>query len=95
MKAHPLRFGRPERRRPKRASDLYDVVRLTTSSTEELLVGAPWDLRTQVRAALAEDLADLPAAAAVHRGSTVQAIRDISPDLLELVVSTLLSRLAE
>jgi len=95
MKAHALRFGRPERRRLKRASDLYDVVRLTTSSTEELLVGAPWDLRTQVRAALAEDLADLPAAAAVLRGSTVQAIRDISPDLLELVVSTLLSRLAE
>lgn len=95
MKAHALRFGRPERRRRKRASDLYDVVRLTTSSTEELLAGAPWDLRTQVRAALSEDLADLPAAAAALQGSTVQAIRDISPDLLELVVTTLLSRLAE
>ncbi len=95
MKAHALRFGRPERRRRKRASDLYDVVRLTTSSTEELLVGAPWDLRSQVRTALAEDLADLPAAAAVLQGSPVQAIRDISPDLLELVVRTLLSRLAE
>lgn len=94
-KAHALRFGRPERRRRKRASDLFDVVRLTTSSTEELLVGAPWDLRSQVRAALADDLADLPAAAAVLQGSAVQPIRDISPDLLELVVGTLLSRLSE
>lgn len=95
MKAHALRFGRPERRRRKRASDLYDVVRLTTAGTAELLVGAPWDLRTQVRTALAQDLDDLPAAAAVLQGSTVQTIRDISPGLLDLVVGELLSRLTE
>lgn len=95
MKAHALRFGRPERRRRKRASDLYDVVRLTTEGTADLLVGSPWDLRAQVRTALVDDLADLPAAAAVLRGSAVQAIREVSPELLELVVGVLLSRLAE
>ncbi len=95
MKAHALRFARPERRRVKRASDLYDVVRLATAGTEDLLVGAPWDLRNQVLAALAADLADLPAAAAVLQGSAVQAIRDVPPDLLELVVGRLLARLAE
>jgi hypothetical protein len=95
MKSHALRFGRPERRRLKRASDLYDVVRLTTAGTADLLVGSPWDLRNQVRAALAADLADLPAAAAVLQGSAVQAIRDISPDLLDLVTGRLLARLSE
>ncbi len=60
MKSHALRFGRPDRRRLKRSSDLYDVVRLTTASTADLLVGSPWDLRNQVLAALAADLADLP-----------------------------------
>lgn len=94
-KSHALRFGRPGRRRLKRASDLYDVVRLTTASTADLLVGSPWDLRNQVRAALAADLADLPAASAVLQGSAVQAIRDISPDLLELVIGLLLARLSE
>lgn len=94
-KAHALRFGRPERRGLKRSSDLYDVVRLTTAGTADLLVGSPWDLRNQVRAALAADLADLPAASAVLQGSPVQAIREISPDLLELVVGRLLARLSE
>jgi hypothetical protein len=89
------RFGRPERRRLKRSSDLYDVVRLTTARNADLLVGSPWDLRNQVRAALAADLADVPAAAAVLQGSAVQAIRDISPDLLELVIGRLLDRLSE
>ena len=95
MKSHALRFGRPERRRLKRSSDLYDVVRLTTASTADLLVGSPWDLRNQVLAALTADLADVPAAAAVLQGSAVQAIRDISPDLLELVIARLVVRLSE
>jgi hypothetical protein len=94
-KAHALRFGRPERRRLKRASDLYDVVRLTAAGEADLLLGAPWDLRNQVLAALDADLADLPAASAVLQGSAVQAIRDISPDLLELVIGRLLARLSE
>jgi hypothetical protein len=95
MKAQALRFGRPDRRRRKRASDLYDVIRLTTAGTGGLLVGAPWDLRAQVRSALAEDLADLPAASAVLQGSAVQAIRAVSADLLDLVVELLLTRLSE
>lgn len=95
MKAHALRFGRPNRRATKRASDLYDVVRLTTAGTDELLAGARWDLRAQVRSAISEDLADLPAASAVLAGSPVQAIKDISPELLELVVGLLLVRLTE
>lgn len=94
-KSHALRFGGAERRRRKRSSDLYDVVRLTTAGTGALLVGSPWDLRNQVLAALAADLADLPAASAVLQGSAVRAIRDISPDLLELVIGRLLARLAE
>lgn len=94
MKAHALRFGRPQRRSTKRASDLYDVVRLTTSGTGAILSDAPWDLQAQVRTALAEDLADVPAAAAVLQGSPVSAINDIDVDLLGLVVTTLLDRLA-
>lgn len=94
MKAHALRFGRPQRRALKRSSDLYDVVRLSTSGTDEVLAGAPWDLQTQVCTALADDLADIPAAAAVLQGSPVPAIKDIDANVLTLVVSTLRRRLA-
>ena len=93
MKAHALRFGRPQRRALKRPSDLYDVVRLTTASAGELLADAHWNLQTHVRTALAEDLADIPAAAAVLQGSPVQAIKDIDANVLALVVDTLLTRL--
>lgn len=94
MKAHALRYGKPQRRATKRASDLYDIVRLTTSGTDPLLAAAPWALRAQVREALDDDLADLPAAAASLASSPVEAIRDISLDLLEVVTAQLLARLA-
>jgi len=94
MKAHALRFGRPQRRATKRSSDLYDVIMLTTAGVDDLLAGAPWALRDQVRDAMADDLADLPAAAAALHGSPVQAINEITADLLDLVVTTLLGRLA-
>lgn len=93
MKAHALRFGRHQRRATKRASDLYDVIRLVTAGADGLLIGAPWALRQQVRDAMAEDLADLPAAFAVLQGSPVQTINEITVDLLDLVVTTLLDRL--
>ncbi|MGI8754400.1 MAG: nucleotidyl transferase AbiEii/AbiGii toxin family protein [Acidimicrobiales bacterium] len=93
MKAHALRFGRPQRRATKRSSDLYDVIRLVTAGSDGLLIGAPWALRQQVRDAMAEDLADLPAAFAVLQGSLVQTINEITADLLELVVKKLLDRL--
>lgn len=95
MKAHALRFGRPDRRRNKRASDLYDLVRLMSLDTRDLLIGAPWDLRSQVRTALTEDLADIPTAAADLRRSAVQAIRAIPEDVLESAVEILLTSLAE
>lgn len=93
MKAHALRFGRPQRRALKRPSDLYDIVRLATAGTEPLLTGAAWGLQEQVRAAIADDLADVPAAAAVLQGSPVQAISEIDADVLGLVVDALLRRL--
>ena len=68
MKAHALRFGRPERRARKRASDLYDVLRLSALNTEPLLADAPWRLAEQVVEALTADLADRGSAAAVLRG---------------------------
>ena len=93
MKAHALRFGRPQRRATKRASDLYDVIRLLTAGADGLLIGAPWALRQQVRDAVAVDLADIPAAFAVLQGSPVHTINEITADLLDLVVTTLLDRL--
>lgn len=95
MKAHALRFGRPDRRATKRTSDLYDIVLLSTAGNDDLLTDSPWELRAQVRAALADDLADVPAAAAVLAGSSVPAINEVTLDLLELVVERLLGRLAE
>jgi hypothetical protein len=95
MKAHALCFGSAGRRATKRSSDLYDVIRLTTAGDDDLLVTAPWELRAQVRDALARDLADLQASAAVLAGSPVKAISDVTVDLLELVTATLLERLGE
>jgi len=95
MKAHALRFGRPTRRATKRASDLYDIIRLTTVDAGRLLSHAPWGLREQTHDALSQDLADLPAASAVLARSAIKPISEITPELLRLVVENLIGRLAD
>lgn len=90
MKAHALRFGRPERRAKKRASDLYDVLRLSALDTDQLLVDAPWDLAAQVNDALTTDLADRGAAAAILRNIPGM---DLSETAVDRAVDTLLNRL--
>ena len=78
---------------PSSVRSTSDVIRLVTAGADDLLIGAPWSLRQQVRDAVTEDLADIPAAFAVLPGSPVHTINDITTDLLDLVVTTLLDRL--
>ena len=94
MKAHALCFGRKQRRETKRASDLYDLVRLAAVDDAPVLVDAPWALRRQVREAIGADLEDLASAGAVLRESTVVELRAITESVLELVTRELDARLA-
>lgn|GEM_PF-2101867 len=76
MKAHALRYASTQRRMVKRSSDLYDLFLLTLAAgSTAVLENAPWDLRDQCRSALAADLEDIEAAAAVLRRSAVPAQR--------------------
>lgn len=90
MKAHALRFGRPERRATKRASDLFDVLRLSSLGTGRLLADARWDLASQVKDALTTDLADRGSAAAVLRNLPGA---DLSELAVDRIVDALLDRL--
>lgn len=90
MKAHALRFARPERRVTKRASDLYDVLRLSAIATGPLLADAPWSLAAQVKDALSDDLADRGAATATLRSLPGA---DLNEQAVERIVDALLSRL--
>jgi len=95
MKAHALRYASPPRRMIKRSSDLYDLLLLAlTTGTANVLENAPWDVRGQCRSALAADLEDIEAAAAVLRRSPVPAINTVDADILATVVADLLERLS-
>lgn len=94
MKAHALRYASTQRRMVKRSSDLYDLFLLTLAAgSTAVLENAPWDLRDQCRSALAADLQDIEAAAAVLRRSAVPAINNVDADTLTSVVADLLERL--
>jgi hypothetical protein len=94
MKTHALRYASTQRRMVKRSSDLFDLFLLAlTTQAATVLDNAPWDLRGQCRAALAADLDDIEAAAAVLRRSPVPAINSVDADTLTSVVADLLDRL--
>ena len=75
--------------------DLAEGLRPLVQARLAELAAAPARPGPTGQVATTADLADLPAASAVLQGSAVQAIRDISPDLLELVIGLLLTRLSE
>lgn len=90
-KAHALRYASSQRRATKRSSDLHDLYRLAAVAGPEIaesLATAPWDLRKQVGAALAGDVADLEQALALLRRSAVG--RSIDGDDFTDVISDLL-----
>jgi len=94
MKTHALRYASTQRRMVKRSSDLFDLFLLAlTTRAATVLDNAPWDLRGQCRSALAADLEDIEAAAAVLRRSPVPAINSVDADTLTSVVADLLDRL--
>lgn len=97
-KAHALCFGRRQRRATKRPGDLFDLYRLALDHHDEVLVGlsaAPWQLRSQVTAALHEDLADLEQAAASLRSSPAAELAAVSSDDVIDVLGDFMAALAQ